>query len=308
MTSTGGVNGTPPPADAARALRVLFVEDSADDAALLLRVLHKAGYAVEWLRVDTAAAMHDALDGPVRWDVVLADYSMPTFNAPQALAVLKGSGRDVPMIVVSGSVGEDVVVAVMRQGAADYIMKDSLARLAPAVEREVGRTHRGLGEGLDAALDAIARALDAGDGTPAGRSPRLAELAGAAARAMGMDSAGVADVRRAALLRQIANPEGVHHAAACAALLGEIPFLGKAAALAASAAEHWDGTGRPAGLTGTAIPAGARILAVVEAYIHAAGAESGGSGSDPALVAVRAASGTCFDPVAVKALATALAA
>lgn len=127
---------TSPALQSTRNLRVLFVEDSPDDAALLLRVLERAGYEIYHERVDTAEAMRMALTSG-SWDIVLADYSMPRFSAPRALEVLQTTGSNVPMIVVSGSVGEETAVAVMKQGAADYIMKDCLARLVPAVEREI---------------------------------------------------------------------------------------------------------------------------------------------------------------------------
>ncbi len=117
-------------------LKVLIVEDSEDDAALLLRQLKRGGYEPAWERVDTAEAMRSALQEGT-WDVVIADYSMPRFSAPAALKLLKEFGLDIPLIVVSGTVGEDVAVATMRAGAHDYLLKDSLTRLAPAVEREL---------------------------------------------------------------------------------------------------------------------------------------------------------------------------
>jgi len=119
-----------------RPLRVLVVEDSQSDTELLVRVLRKSGYEPLFERVDTAEGMKAALDrGP--WDLVLADYRMPQFSAPEALALLKESGLDLPFIVVSGGIGEATAVAAMKAGAHDYLMKDNLARLVPAVEREL---------------------------------------------------------------------------------------------------------------------------------------------------------------------------
>ncbi len=117
-------------------LRVLLVEDSLSDAALTLRHLEKAGYRVHSRRVETAHDMYEALQNEV-WDVVLCDFQMPDFNAPAALMVLKKTNLDVPFIVVSGSIGEENAVIMMRVGAHDYLMKDNMARLVPAVTREL---------------------------------------------------------------------------------------------------------------------------------------------------------------------------
>ncbi len=113
-------------------LSVLIVEDSPADATLMVRALKGAGFEPLHERVDTADAMQQALERQ-SWDVVLSDYSMPAFDAPAALAVLREHDDDIPFIVVSGSVGEDAAVAIMQAGAADYVMKDRLARLGPAV-------------------------------------------------------------------------------------------------------------------------------------------------------------------------------
>jgi two-component system, cell cycle sensor histidine kinase and response regulator CckA len=121
---------------AATPLRVLIVEDSEADAEFMLRALRNGGIAPAYERVQTADAMKRALEGQ-SWDVVLSDYSLPGFDAPSALALLQAHGQDIPFIVVSGSVGEDTAVAMMKAGADDYIMKDRLQRLAPAVSRAV---------------------------------------------------------------------------------------------------------------------------------------------------------------------------
>lgn len=117
-------------------LRALVVEDSEFDARVMVQALKAGGYEVEWRRVDSAPAMEQALKGAA-WDVVLADYNMPEFNAPQALHLLQSLAIDVPFIIVSGGIGEDVAVAAMKAGAHDYIMKGNPARLLPAVEREL---------------------------------------------------------------------------------------------------------------------------------------------------------------------------
>jgi two-component system sensor histidine kinase UhpB len=116
-------------------LKVLIIEDSEDDCLLLLRELRRGGYGPVHERVDTPGSMKAALEKP-RWDVVISDYVMPKFSGLDALAILKESGLDLPFIIVSGNIGEDVAVEAMKAGAHDYILKGNLTRLVPAVERE----------------------------------------------------------------------------------------------------------------------------------------------------------------------------
>ncbi len=117
-------------------LRALIVEDSEDDAALLLRELRRGGYEPTHARVETAETMRAELSGHP-WDIVLSDFSMPQFDAFDALALLRSTGLDLPFIIVSGTIGEDRAVAAMRAGANDYVLKGNLTRLVPAVEREL---------------------------------------------------------------------------------------------------------------------------------------------------------------------------
>jgi PAS domain S-box-containing protein len=118
-------------------LRVLLVEDSEDDALLLQRELRRGGYEPVCERVDTAEAMEAALEEGT-WDIVISDHSMPAFSSSAALELLRHKDFvDMPFIIVSGQIGEDVAVAAMKAGAHDYIMKDNLARLNTAIEREL---------------------------------------------------------------------------------------------------------------------------------------------------------------------------
>ena len=117
-------------------LRVLIVEDSEDDTLLVLRELRRGGYEPTYERVDTPDGMSAALNRQA-WDVVISDHAMPHFSGPAALALLQARRFDLPFIIVSGTIGEDMAVAAMKAGAHDYLMKDSLARLVPAVEREL---------------------------------------------------------------------------------------------------------------------------------------------------------------------------
>jgi PAS domain S-box-containing protein len=127
-------------------LHVLQVEDSEGDAALVVRALQKGGLDVAVGRVEDAASLRNALQSRV-WDAIICDYRLPGFDAPAAFAIVKESGLDIPFIVVSGTMGEDRAVAMMKEGVHDYLMKSHLERLAPAVEREINeakirRDHR----------------------------------------------------------------------------------------------------------------------------------------------------------------------
>jgi PAS domain S-box-containing protein len=119
-------------------LRVLLVEDDEDDAQLLNRYFERAGYRTFVHRVETKEDMRSALNQPdAEWDLVLADFNLPSFSAPAALRLLKRMGQDVPFIIMSGAVSEENAVEAMRAGAHDYVSKQNLTRLIPAVEREM---------------------------------------------------------------------------------------------------------------------------------------------------------------------------
>ncbi len=153
-------------------LRVLIIEDRPDDAELIAEHLRDAGLMTVWERVDSEADFVLKLNGEL--DVIIADYHLPQFSAPRALELLNKLDLDIPFIVVSGTIGEAAAVAVMRSGARDYVLKDSLSRLKPAVERELraaaerkaarlARSEhlRRLASIFDSALDAVVT-MDAG--------------------------------------------------------------------------------------------------------------------------------------------------
>ncbi len=117
-------------------LRLLHIEDSENDSVLLRHHLARSGYKLEFERVETLADLKASLDRQ-SWDVIISDYVLPEFSAPAALAVLKARSLDVPFIIISGAIGEETAVAAMRAGAHDYLMKDNLTRLVPAIEREL---------------------------------------------------------------------------------------------------------------------------------------------------------------------------
>lgn len=117
-------------------LRVLIIDDSEADVLLLQRALRKRGLKIDSTRVDTAETMREAM-ADLRWDVAISDCHMPRFTPEDALVIWKEDGHDQPLIVVSGAVGEEEAVALLKAGAQDFVRKDNLARLVPAIEREL---------------------------------------------------------------------------------------------------------------------------------------------------------------------------
>ncbi|HUN53574.1 MAG TPA: PAS domain S-box protein, partial [Smithella sp.] len=120
-----------------QSLRVLMIEDSEDDALIIIRELKRGGYYPVYERVETASAMKEVLKAK-QWNIILCDYKMPNFSAPSAIALLKELNIDTPpVIIVSGAIGEETAVECMHLGAQDYIMKGNLSRLCPAIAREL---------------------------------------------------------------------------------------------------------------------------------------------------------------------------
>ncbi len=119
-----------------RTIRILNVEDNEDDSLLIQREVRRAGVTAEFERVDSPEQLRGALMRDV-WDLIIADYALPGFSGIEALEILNLTKLDIPFILVSGTVGEDVAVKAMKMGASDYILKGNLARLAPAIEREI---------------------------------------------------------------------------------------------------------------------------------------------------------------------------
>lgn len=126
----------PESSDKQISLRLLMIEDNPDDEALVLRAIRKGGFNVEHVRVDNSKELLAVLRNR-DWDIVLSDYQMPEFNGLAALKIVKDRNKDLPFIIVSGTIGEEVAVEAMRNGAQDYLMKDNLARLVPAIRREL---------------------------------------------------------------------------------------------------------------------------------------------------------------------------
>jgi|GEM_PF-1386357 len=144
-------------------LQILIIEDSPEDALLMLRELEQAGYEVARERVETADALKRAL-GQQTWDAVLCDYTLPQLSGKAALQAVREADADLPFIYVSGTMGEETAIAALKAGANDYVLKNNLTRLAPAVERELRearlrRKHRVLEAERDRLVTSLSAAL-----------------------------------------------------------------------------------------------------------------------------------------------------
>ncbi len=141
-------------------MKVLLIDDSEADAVLLIRELKKAGNDIEHRRIDTQEALDAAL-GEGGWDIILCDYVIPGWSGLEALSRIREHNGEIPVIMISGHVGEDVAVGAMRAGANDYIMKDNLRRLAPAVQREIREAAaRGESKKIERELQETTRELE----------------------------------------------------------------------------------------------------------------------------------------------------
>jgi len=324
-----------------RLLRVLIVEDSADDTELLLEELRRGGYEPQYRRVETADAMRAALRSEP-WDLVVSDHSAPRFNSLAALRVLTESDLDIPFIIVSGTIGEDAAVEAMKAGAHDYIAKGRLARLIPAVARELSEAeHRRarrtaeqrlrqqeqqaaakLAHAYEAALEGWARALDLRDHETEGHSRRVTEMTLKLAERLGVPEADRVHIRRGALLHDIGKmgvPDRIlhkpgpltpeeqaimrRHPLLARQLLEPIAYLAPAIDIPYCHHEKWDGTGYPQGLKGEAIPLAARIFAVADVWdaIRSDRPYRRGWPADRALQYIRTIAGTHLDPTVVDA-------
>jgi len=285
-------------------LRVLIVEDSADDAELLVHELHRGGYEAVCQRVETIGAMQAALAGQT-WDLVVSDHSVLQFDSRAALNVLKASGADIPFIIVSGTIGEERAVQAMKAGASDYLVKGKLARLIPVVGRELAdaqerRARRAAEQALrdreqqavlelaaayEATLEGWARALDLRDRETEGHSRRVTDLTVRLARMMGISEEDCVHIRRGALLHDIGKmgiPDSIllkpsslspeewdimrRHPAYAQELLAPIEYLRPALDIPYCHHEKWDGTGYPRGLKGEEIPPAAQMFAAVDIW------------------------------------------
>src|SRR5579859_7722533 len=314
----------PAPGSGGRPLRVLIIEDEAAHAELEVRALRQAGFAVDAKVVDTEAGYLASLSADL--DLIISDNSLPRFDALRAADVLRERGVDVPMIVVSGTIGEEAAVELLKRGVVDYLLKDRLARLGAAVARALDERHlrrekrradAELQEAYDSTLAGWSRALDLRDKETEGHSERVAELTLRMARVMGLPETDLVHVRRGALLHDIGKmgvPDSIllkpgpltldewalmrKHPSFAYELLAPIAYLQPALDIPYCHHERWDGTGYPRGLKETQIPLAARIFALADTWdaIRSDRPYRAAVSRDEALADIRSQSGKHFDP------------
>jgi putative two-component system response regulator len=321
MTASG-----PAPAQGSRGrpLRVLIIEDEPAHAELEVRALSQAGFAVYSKVVDSEATYLAALSADL--DIIISDNSLPRFNALKAADALHERGLDVPIIVVSGTIGEETAVELLKRGIADYLLKDRLARLGAAVERalderrlrlEKMRADRELREAYDTTIAGWSRALDLRDKETEGHSERVTALTLQMARAMRLPEADLVHVRRGALLHDIGKmgiPDSIllkpgpltldewalmrRHPDFAHQLLAPIAYLQPALDIPYCHHERWDGTGYPRGLKETEIPLAARIFALADMWdaLRSNRPYRRAFRKEQAIVHIREQSGRQFDP------------
>ena len=279
-------------------LRVLWVEDQQDEIVLMMRELRRHGYEVTYKRVETAEAMEAMLDNE-RFDIIISDHTMPNFSGFAALKLYKEKGLDIPFIIVSGTVTEEMAVAAMKGGAHDYIMKDNLARLGPAVERELReaevrlehkraeeklrQSYEKLQKTLEGTISALAATSEMRDPYTAGHQERTTQLACAIAIEMDMPEAAREGIRMAGTIHDlgkiyvpidILNKPGrlsdmelgiiKTHPQVGYDILRNIDFPWPIAQIVYQHHERTDGSGYPLGLSGESILLEARILGIAD--------------------------------------------
>jgi putative two-component system response regulator len=280
-------------------LNVLILEDRPDDAELIVYELRSAGYLPTWRRVDTESAYVEAIQDSL--DVILADFNLPQFNALRALHLLNERALDIPFIIVSGVISEETAVDCMKQGAADYLLKDRLTRLGKAVERALEQkslrdeqhtsqqalrlAHSELAEAYEATIEGWSRALDLRDKETEDHTQRVARKSVQLARVLKVPESQIVHIRRGSLLHDIGKmgiPDDIllkpgpltpeeweqmrKHPTYAYELLHPIEYLRPALDIPYYHHERWDGSGYPFGLRGEQIPLAARIFAVVDVW------------------------------------------
>ena len=298
-------------------LRVLIIEDNENDVFFILRELKRAnGFTIIHEAVSDEPAIRRALTSKT-WDVIVCDYFLPGFDAPRVLSLLDHLGVDVPFILISGKVSDDVADASLRiKGVHEYVSKDKLSRLGPVIHREL-RVYKG----YDDMIKAWSSALELRDLETRGHSDRVVEATVELARRMGVTETEIVHIRRGAILHDVGKlgiPDGIllkrgtlteeemtimrGHTVIGFELLQHIELLKRCLEIPLSHHERWDGSGYPYGLKGNEIPFSARIFAVVDVYDALTNDRPYREAADRnvAMEFIQEQSGTLFDPEVVR--------
>ncbi|HYN76247.1 MAG TPA: HD domain-containing phosphohydrolase [Lamprocystis sp. (in: g-proteobacteria)] len=312
------------------ALRLLLLEDSPADAELNERELRKAGLVFVALRVDREETLRAALDAFAP-DLILADYHLPGFDGLLALAICREHSPATPFVFVTGAMGEELAAESIRAGATDYILKDRLARLPAAVQRALeerqGRIERNhylnqVGQAMRGTVAALARTVEMRDPYTAGHQQRVATLAAALGRTMGLSEQVIEglqfggmihDIGKIAVPAEILNKPtrltGIEyqliqqHAAYGHQIIAELEFPWPLAEMIVQHHERIDGSGYPSGLRGEEIILESRILAVAD-VVEAMSSHRpyrAALGMEFALAEIEAGKGSRYDPLVVEA-------
>lgn len=272
-------------------LRVLLVEDDNNDETLIIRELRRAnGWKVIYQSVQTEAALSLALDHPA-WDVVLCDYKLPLLSPYRALEIVKSINYDIPFIIISGSVREDVAIDLLKAGASDFVSKDNLPRLSLAIKRELRQIGDKIQSKLDIArstsmiIEAWGKALEKRDNYTHGHTIRVTDLTLRLARSMQLSKSEFENIHLGALLHDVGKigiPDKIllkedaltpderaimeMHPVLAYEMLSGIPLLEGAVNIPYCHHEKWDGSGYPRKLYADKIPFEARLFAVADVY------------------------------------------
>ena len=316
-------------------LRLLIIEDSDRDVALEVRALEAAGYTVTYTVAETAAGMKAALVGQA-FDIVISDHNLPQFDAPGALDVLKQSGQDIPFIIVSGAMGEEAAVALIKAGAHDYVMKDRLTRLGSAIEHAIKdsenlrerklaeekllKSYESVKKTLNDTINTMVKIVEIRDPYTAGHQQKVADLAIAIGSEMKLEATRIDQLRTAALIHDIGKiytPSDIlskpgkladiefglikTHAQNSYDIVKGMNFPGVVAEAILQHHERLDGSGYPNGLKGKDTLIEAKILVVAD-VIEAMASDRPyrpALGIDKALEEISKNKGKLYDPAVV---------
>lgn len=299
-----------------RIIRILLVEDNSDDALMMLREIKKEenGWKFEVEIVSTVKDIIHSLTYK-SWDIIVVDYNLVTFNAMDVKAIMDEIGLNIPFILVSSEISEELADKLIRQGVSDYINKNRIVKLHPVIRRELE-----VSNAYNETLKAWVNAIDIRDDETAGHSQRVTEQTMKLARAMNRSEAEIVHITRGALLHDVGKmgiPDAIllksskltdtemevmkTHTELGYNLLKPISFLRFSLDIPRYHHERWDGSGYPFGLERREIPVHVRIFSVIDVYdaLTSNRPYRKAWSKEESLIYIQDNSGKLFDPYAV---------